>query len=156
MKRLVYLVRHGDALSEEQDPQRPLSAEGEAEVAKVAAFLKPLGLKVGAIWHSGKPRAEGTARLLDEAVRSARGVVRKDGLLPEDPVKPICRELEESDHDLLLAGHQPFMGALTARLITGDETREVVAFPKSAIACLERIEKGRWCLLWLITPELLK
>ena len=39
----VYLVQHGEAVSEEQDPQRPLSEAGSAAVARVASVLAALG-----------------------------------------------------------------------------------------------------------------
>ena len=45
----VYLVRHGDANPKEVDPHRGLSAKGLRDVQKMAAFLKPLGIQVGAM-----------------------------------------------------------------------------------------------------------
>ena len=49
----VYLVQHGEAKSEKEDPQRNLTDKGIDEVQKVANFLRPLKLTVNAIWHSG-------------------------------------------------------------------------------------------------------
>jgi phosphohistidine phosphatase len=43
---LFYLVRHGEARSEEEDPERHLTDRGVEEVKKVGAFLKPLGIRV--------------------------------------------------------------------------------------------------------------
>jgi len=39
----VYLVKHAQAVTEEQDPQRPLSEAGRAAVARVASFLAARG-----------------------------------------------------------------------------------------------------------------
>jgi len=60
----VYLVQHGEAKSEEEDPQRRLTDKGIGEVQNVAKVLRPLKLAVDAIWHSGKARAQQTGELL--------------------------------------------------------------------------------------------
>jgi phosphohistidine phosphatase len=59
----VYLVQHGRAKSEEEEPQRRLTDKGIGEVQKVAVFLRPLELRIDAVWHSGKARAQQTAEL---------------------------------------------------------------------------------------------
>jgi phosphohistidine phosphatase len=48
------LVQHGEAKSEEEDPQRRLTDKGIGEVQNVAEVLRPLKLAVDAIWHSDK------------------------------------------------------------------------------------------------------
>jgi phosphohistidine phosphatase len=53
---IVYLVRHGDAVPEQVDSARPLSAKGRAEVEATAKELLAEGAKVDEIWHSGKLR----------------------------------------------------------------------------------------------------
>ena len=60
----VYLVQHGEAKSEEEDPQRRLTDKGIGEVQNVAKVLRPLKLAVDAIWHSDKARAQQTEELL--------------------------------------------------------------------------------------------
>lgn len=35
----LYLIQHGDAKSEQEDPARPLSDKGRRDVEKVAGFL---------------------------------------------------------------------------------------------------------------------
>jgi phosphohistidine phosphatase len=69
----VYLVQHGEAKSEEEDPQRRLTNKGIGEVQNVAMVLRSLKLAVDAIWHSDKARAQQTGELL--AGRSGRGMV---------------------------------------------------------------------------------
>ena len=66
------LVQHGDAVPEETDPQRPLSERGCAEVQRVAELLAGAGVQVSTILHSGKTRAEQTARLLAACVSAGR------------------------------------------------------------------------------------
>ena len=60
----LYLVQHGQAKSEELDPQRGLTEQGVQDVERLAAFLKPLSLAVQVVWHSGKTRAAQTAEIL--------------------------------------------------------------------------------------------
>ena len=57
----LYLVQHGEACAEDVDPERPLTAQGRADVERLAAFLQQAGIQVGRVIHSGKLRAEQTA-----------------------------------------------------------------------------------------------
>ena len=60
----VYLVRHAKALSPDEDPKRPLSAEGREQAKSVARFLKRQQLVlVNEVWHSTKLRAKQTAEI---------------------------------------------------------------------------------------------
>jgi phosphohistidine phosphatase len=82
----VYLVQHGQSKSEEEDPQRRLTSQGIDEVQKIADFLRPLGLRLDAVWHSDKARAQQTAELLAPAVSARDRVVQREGLGPKDQV----------------------------------------------------------------------
>jgi broad specificity phosphatase PhoE len=75
----IYLVQHGEAKSEEEDPRRTLTDKGVGEVQKVAEFLRPLTLAVDTVWHSGKARAQQTAELLAEALGAQARVVAREG-----------------------------------------------------------------------------
>ena len=90
----LYLVQHDIAKSKEEDPEQHLTEEGLQEVEKVAGFIRPLGLFVNAIWHSGKARAVQTAEELAAAVKAYNGLTKHDGLAPNDPVGPVIRALE--------------------------------------------------------------
>lgn len=151
----LFLVQHAESRPEAEDPSRGLTGKGQSDVEKVAAFLKPLGLSVAAIWHSGKTRAVQTAEILSRAVSASQGVTKHDGLAPMDPVRPIQEEVSRVLDDLMLVGHLPFMGKLASALAAGSESAEVVAFLQGGIVCLERDEKGTWQILWAVTPNLL-
>jgi phosphohistidine phosphatase len=151
----LYLVQHGEANPEEVDPSRGLSAKGQADVQKVAEFLKPLNLSVQAVRHSGKKRAVQTADILAQSLISADGVVQHAGLAPMDPVDAIRREVEsDATFDLMLVGHLPFMGKLASLLTADSETADVVAFRNGGVVCLERDDSGTWRVLWIVTPGL--
>lgn len=108
----LYLVRHGSARPKSEDPDRHLSDEGIRQVRKVAAFLSPLGIRVSAIWHSGKTRAAETAEIIAEAVKAGGGVVEHEGLAPKDAVAPVARQAARAGRDLAIVGHLPFLGRI--------------------------------------------
>jgi phosphohistidine phosphatase len=60
----LYLVQHGAAKSEAEDPQRGLTDEGKRTIERMAAFLAPLGFSLDRIEHSEKLRARQTAEIL--------------------------------------------------------------------------------------------
>jgi phosphohistidine phosphatase len=149
----LYLVRHGEARPGEEDPAKRLSAKGLADVMKVAALLRPRGLAVEAIWHSGKTRAAETADILADAVKSRQGALRWPGLEPNDPVAPIINDLVRVEGDLMIVGHLPFLGRLASRLMAGDEAAVHVAFRTATALCLERDPQRGWCLVWMLPPD---
>jgi phosphohistidine phosphatase len=151
----VYLVRHGDAVSSESDPKRPLSGQGLADIRKVASFIKPLKISVEHIRHSGKLRAAQTAEKLAGAVLVEKDYSAHDGLGPNDDVTIIANELEAYNADLMIVGHLPFLAYLTSLLVSGKVTTNVVAFDAGSIACLNRRDPGQWQIEWVITSEIL-
>ena len=151
----VYLVRHGEAVSSQFDPQRPLSEQGLADIRKVASLIKPLEISVEHIWHSGKLRAAQTAEILAEAVSVEKDCSAHENLMPNDDVTIIADELEAYDTDLMIVGHLPFLAYLTSLLVADKETANIAAFDAGSILCLNRRNPGQWQIEWMITPELL-
>lgn len=151
----LYLVQHGDAVPKDADPRRPLSARGQADVQGIASFLRQAGLRVPRILHSGKARAEQTAKLLAPAVGTAGLVERTPGIDPLDPTDAFIAKSADWTEDTMVVGHLPFVGKLTSRLLTGDESVPVVTFQPGSVLCLERGEDGRWTIVWMVRPELL-
>src|SRR5438067_13663625 len=118
----IYMVQHGECKPEEIDPERRLTEGGARAVQRVADFLRTSGsLEVDTIWHSGKPRAQQTAELLRPATRAGEDAVMKhDGLAPKDPADPTQRGLGQGNSDVMIVGHLPFLGSLSALLRTGN------------------------------------
>ena len=150
----IYLVQHGESKSEEEDPQRHLTDRGINEVRRVADFLRPLGLVVDTVWHSGKTRAQQTGQLLAEVLRAR--LVQRAGLAPKDQVAATKDALEQIGGDLMIVGHMPFLGKLAALLVTGSEENEIVEFQFGCVLCLERRGDVKWKVAWMITPALLQ
>ena len=152
----IYLVQHGQAKSEEQDPDRPLTQNGEADVRKIASFLKNTGICVDIIWHSGKTRALQTAEILAESIVSNQGVVQHKGLSPNDDIIRIKDELLLSGMDLMIVGHLPFLSKLATLLVTGNESADLATFQQGGLICLEKGEDQACTVRWMIIPDLLK
>ncbi len=151
----LYLVRHGDALTPDVDPERRLSAAGHRQVDRMAAFLAGHGVRVARVLHSGKPRAEETAAALAAAVAPATTPEARDGLSPNDPVEPLAAEIAAWREDSLIAGHLPYLSRLSTLLMTGRNVPSGLDFEPAAVACLERGEDGAWSLVWFVGPSLL-
>ena len=161
----LYLVRHAHAVSEEENPQRPLSERGRAQVRILASFFRNNNLFVPAhVWHSPLARSRETAELLLIGLASEAALVETPGLLPEDdPLEMATRlELITSAINVAVVGHQPHLGALASLLLRGKPGPELFVFKKGAILALERTDnapkktgQSRWRACWHVTPELL-
>ncbi len=152
----LYLVQHGDAMSKSEDPRRPLTVQGRANVTRVAEFARQAGVEIYQIRHSGKRRAEETTAILAKQLRPGGGVLTLPGLAPKDDVRPIAELLNRETRSLMFVGHRPFMERLVGLLVAGDRRRTVVRFRRGGIACLERDPKSwTWGVRWVVTPELI-
>jgi phosphohistidine phosphatase len=150
----VYLVQHGEAKLKDEDPKRPLTQKGAMEVRRMAAFLKPLGLKVGAVWHSDKLRAVETAEFLGRAVGSTNGVAQRNDMGPDSDIQPVLAQIGKDGTDIMLVGHMPFLSKLAGKLLAGSESAEPVAFRQGGVVCLTQADGGgQWQLAWALTPD---
>lgn len=149
----LYLVQHAEAMSEQQDPSRPLTDRGKQDIIKVAEFVKRLNIRVKAIKHSDKLRAEQTAQELAKVICSDKGLEKAAGLAPNDDIGPMKDTLAGSGDNLMIVGHLPYLSRLLSCLISGDQNLKSVDFQMGCIVRLDR-DDGRWCLKWMITPEL--
>ncbi len=150
----LYLVRHGEAKSKEEDPAQGLTEKGARDVRKVAAFAGAAGLTIGRIHHSGKTRAMQTAQILAEHIKPQEGIVETDGLAPLDDPELWMKRLLEMREDIMLVGHLPYMSRLAAGLLFGDKEKGIVDFKAGSLLCLKLSEDARWTVEWMIVPEI--
>lgn len=150
----LYLVQHARAVDKEADPERPLSEAGLGDAAKMAAFLSEADVKVERVAHSGKLRAAQTAKVLAEAVWPGRAAEEIEGLKPNDGTDRLMALALESHGDLMVVGHQPFMGRMAARCLCGREDGAVLGYEPGTVVCLERSDHG-WQLNWMQRPAML-
>ena len=144
-----YLVRHGEAKSEAEDPRRPLSDQGRKEVERVASTAGKRSLGVSQILHSDKLRARETAEILARYLSPPGGVHEIKGLGPQDDPLVAKAELEAAQSSLMLVGHLPHLGRLVSMLVIEDPDKEVVDFPAAAIVCLSHGEDV-WKVCWTL------
>jgi phosphohistidine phosphatase len=145
----IYLVRHGEAVSEQQDPQRPLTASGREAVERVARMAEAKNVQVSAIFHSGILRARQTAEILAEALRFASGVQPLSGLRPQDDPAMAKAEIEAAESPIMLVGHLPHLHRLVSLLLSGDADSQVIEFPPATMICCSN-DTSRWEISWTL------
>jgi phosphohistidine phosphatase len=153
----LYLMQHGQATSDAENPERPLTEAGRAAVQRVAARARAAGVRVGHCVHSGKLRAEQTARLLVSEISVEASVVARAGLAPNDPVTPTAQWLRgvSEYQTLALVGHLPFLDKLASLLVAGNEDAQVVHFRMGGLVKLEpKQDRDGFAVAWAIPPDL--
>jgi phosphohistidine phosphatase len=145
-----YLVRHGEAVSQAINGQRPLTPAGRHDVEGLGWAAAARGVRPSKIFHSGLLRAQQTAELLSQSLGGLEDVRELGGLRPDDDPALAKAELEASTVALMLVGHLPHMSRLASCLVTGDPERAVVEFAPATMVCLSHDDR-RWKILWKLT-----
>jgi len=152
----LYLVQHGEAKREEEDPLRGLTEKGVRDVSRVAAYVAGIPIKPVRIYHSGKTRAVQTATIFSGALKPPEGVVETDALSPTDDPRAWHSRLIEMEDDVMLVGHLPHLGRLAGLLFSGDRGAAAINFKMGGVVCLERDEAGPWQVEWMVIPEIVR
>jgi len=150
----LYLVQHGDAKREEEDPSRPLSDKGVEDVKKIASFLLRLKITVEEVLHSSKLRARQTAEILAKSLSVTKGISETEGLAPLNDPDVWAAKLKTKTHSLILVGHLPHLQKLSSFLLSGDKGKNIIAFKMGGVVCMSRDDAETWTLQWMITPEI--
>lgn len=147
----LYLVQHGRAKTENEDPERPLTDQGVEDVAGVANHaVAQLGVRPTRVFHSGKARARQTAEAWGEMLDI--DVEQADALAPNDDPTIWLERLRSEPDDLMLVGHLPHLARLAGLLLIGAADRPVVKFRQGGLVGLERTDTG-WVVSLLLPPE---
>jgi len=147
----LYLVRHGECVPEEINPDCPLSDRGLVEVARVATQAAKKNFIITKIFHSGKKRALQTAIIMKEYLKPTFGIAQSVRIDPNDD---ICYALDliEQTENIMIVGHLPFLEKLVSHLVTGDQEMEVMKFPTAGMVCLDKDAEGKWKIKWKLFP----
>ena len=148
----LYLVRHGEAKSKDEDPERGLTEAGRANVNKMAAWAAAAGVRVDEIRHSGKLRSQQTAEIFADNLGAKVQAV--SGMAPNDDVAGFADAIQDEQRDIMLVGHLPFLERLAALLIVGSDESAVVSLDAGALLELIRADEG-WAANCLMRPKLL-
>jgi phosphohistidine phosphatase len=150
----LILWRHAEAEDEApqgDDLRRPLTARGEKQAARVAAWLDRNLAEGVRIFSSPALRCEQTLQPLGRRYK-----VRED-LAPGASVESLLEAANWPDakHAVLLVGHQPTLGDVAARLLGTDQA---VSVRKGAVwwfRSRDRGTGGETVLVAVIAPDLL-
>jgi phosphohistidine phosphatase len=155
-----YLVRHGEAKSELEDPLRPLSDKGKKGIDKVASCLGRLGVRPEGINCSEKLRARETAEIIATRLSIVDKIKPIKGLSPNDDVGPVAELLCAEAKSLMLVGHLPFLSKLLSLLVISDPERSIVSFQPGTVVCLSRDDSLKfpspgsgWIIKWVLSSE---
>lgn len=149
----LYILQHGEAVPKEIDPERPLSEHGKRDIRILARHMQNMGVQLGNVFHSGKLRAEQSARLIAETLSPEIQPVKTEGLNPNDDPAVINGDIEQMNENILIASHMPFVSRLCSTLLTGTTDAEFASIP-GTLFCLEKAD-DKWRLACMLTPDFL-
>lgn len=140
----LWLVRHGEAVSERVHPARPLSAEGVRAVSATARLLAGNLGPIGLVAASGKKRALQTAAIFAEAAGyPAERIVETAALsLAAAPASFVAflGECGEAGR-VLCAGHLPSIAGFASYFLSPDGAVRLVF--GAGTVCRIRVETLR-------------
>lgn len=160
----LYLIRHGNAYSFgdarwPNDKARPLSPEGEEEVARVAALLSRFAAGVDALVTSPVLRAVRTAEIIRRAAGWPEPIAVEEmaGRPPPEMLDALAPWRETSA--VAVVGHDPTISRFGSYLLTGEGEPARIEMKTGAVVCLSfegppSVAEAR--LQWLIMPRLLE
>lgn len=162
----LYLLRHAEAVPHgdaafDRDSDRPLTADGEKRMRRVAAGMRQLDLAADPILSSPFVRARQTAEIAAQALTAMDKLTLTDSLAADGDPAGLIAEIQRhyrSAKSILLVGHEPYLSGLISQLLTGHDTLSL-NFRKAALAKLTvtSLHYGRCAALdWFLTPRQLE
>jgi phosphohistidine phosphatase len=148
----LYLVQHGRSSPKEIDPQQGITEEDRKEVERIAMVAAGYGVKANSIIHSGKKRANQAAKMLADILKPTRGLTQKSGPDSLDDIELFARTID-SDADVMVFGHLPFLEKLASYLIMGKTDHPVFKMQNGGILCLDRLDEA-WTIKWALMPHI--
>jgi phosphohistidine phosphatase len=158
---IFYLVRHGIAVDRTDpkspsEPERPLTAKGVQKSRQAALGLAELGVKPDLILTSPFVRAAQTAEIFAEALGIAQEKIRPcEALKPSgSPAEVLKMAARLKAKEAMCFGHAPHLDQMVAQLACARGT--FTSLKKAGVACLQQGTGGRWEVLWILTPKILR
>lgn len=159
----LFLLRHGLAVDRskpgfKKDSDRPLTPKGKQRMWRVAEAMEEMDLEFDAILASPFIRAAQTAEIIAEAFELRKKLSTSEHLTPNGNPKLLLEhiaQLKPAPKDVLLVGHEPYLGQLIGLLVAGN-TNAMIELKKGALCKLEieTVRCGRCAnLAWLLTPK---
>lgn len=136
----IYLVRHGDAVPEEDagsDRDRWLSPRGREAARALGRLLREQSVAPDAILSSPLPRAVQTAELLAAGLDYLGAITTLRCLEPSAQPRVAGSAILAAGGSVLVVSHEPAISALGAHLLG------LTAFPQFRTAQCCAIERGK-------------
>ena len=149
----LYLMRHGEALSAEADPERGLSDKGKSEIEALASHLHQQHLTFQRVYHSMKKRAIQTAEITAGLLSPDVKLQLMQNITPTDDPALIVSEINNWDKDTLVTSHLPFIPNLVTLLTGEDVFLSAISFETGTIVCLEKGNNDTWAIKWSTAPS---
>ncbi|NGX60437.1 MAG: hypothetical protein KR126chlam3_01611 [Chlamydiae bacterium] len=150
----IYLVRHGQAVSPEVDPEKPLSPQGRENIEMIAKFLGKKSFPLSLILHSQKLRAKQTAEIMGQYIAPGLALEEHAQMAPNDPIEAGFSRTTAEDGDTMIVGHLPYLQKLLSYMIVDNEDLDLVQFNGGTTICVESFN-GSWIIDWIVCLELL-
>ncbi len=156
----IYLMQHGEAYSEDQDPERSLTPEGEGQIHSSGTALKKLGVDVDLMVSSPKKRARQTAEVVaGELGYSKEGIEVTEALEPLAPSEDLIASLGRfgDRNKVLLTGHLPSLGKIASDLVS-EEGDVSIHFEMGGVCRIdvEALPTHKGDLRWILSPAHLR
>lgn len=156
-ERLIVLLRHGiaeDASEEMKDEDRGLTAEGHAQMKRIARGLESALPKAQTIFASPLLRAVQTGLWVSKAYRSRVTVTTADVFAPGVKPKAVAAFLRGVEMKrIVVIGHEPSLTE-TMRALTGIRGGDL-SLKKGGCYGI-RLTGDSAVLEWILTPRLLR
>ncbi|MGJ8619946.1 MAG: SixA phosphatase family protein [Methylophilaceae bacterium] len=158
----IMLWRHADALpiggNINDDLSRPLSKKGQQQAKTVAAWLKRYSPKDTMIVSSNAVRSQQTAQALTNDFKLSAGLAPGSSLTSIlDTINGFAVD-DTIETNLLIVGHQPWLGALAAYLLNPMQQSDGLNIKKAALWWFKQtapLSNDQFDLLTIQTPRLL-
>ena len=157
----VYIMRHGqaEAGAAMADEDRRLTAEGHRALAGIAAGLQRQEVQIDSVVCSPLVRARQTAEDMLHVLAPDRRAFVCPLLAPGHPPARVVRWLQEhisQQQAVLVVGHLPDLGLLTAYLLAGPSPDGGFIYQPGGMARVDvqgNLREGTGILRWLMLPE---
>jgi len=149
----LYLMRHGEALSPQVDPERGLTNNGKLKIEHVATHLKETDVTFKRIFHSKKKRARETAEIMAQTISPEVKPELHQYITPNDDPGLIINEINNWNEDTLITSHLPFVPNLMTSLTGQDAYLSAISFETGTIVCLEKNDNDVWGVTWATSPS---
>ena len=146
-------MRHDEALSPQQDPERGLTDSGKLKIKRIANHLKEMDVTFKYIFHSKKKRARETAEIMAHAISPEVKVELHENITPNDAPNLITHEINSWKEDTLITSHLPFVPNLMTQLTGQDAYLSSISFETGTVVCLEKINHQGWNIVWATSPS---